>query len=278
MTKRMTLSILLIVVALMLTACTLNPPPPMAAPVEDNTGTANSTTQGDTEMNQTPDYTGPVTEIAIRRLNEGQGVSEFAAARDAFVALLKEQPGVGTDREFASFLDFSTFTPPSPPVFIGMTEYETLGTFAAVWEALGTSLEAGTLFSTFTPEVFTALRPLNPDDRYDLAALADQPGQVLEIAARNLANYASFDTADYEAKRDAFLAALAQQDGFVAEYQWVSVLDPNIVVGMTVYESAEAFQTIATSEFARSEVGTAFAGTYAPIAGFISFDARTQAE
>ncbi len=34
----------------------------------------------------------------------------------------------------------------------------------------------------------------------------------------------------------------------MAEYQWVSALDPNIVVGMTVYESVDAFAAIAQDQ------------------------------
>ena len=43
---------------------------------------------------------------------------------------------------------------------------------------------------------------------------------------------------------------------------------------MTVYESAEAFQTVASSTFAQSEVAVAFAGGYPAMTGFASFDAR----
>ena len=66
-------------------------------------------------------YNGPVTEIAIRLLSETQDPAEFSAARDAFVALLTSQPGVGTDREFAAVIDGATFGPPARPVFTGMT-------------------------------------------------------------------------------------------------------------------------------------------------------------
>lgn len=227
--------------------------------------------QDDADM---PDYDGVVSELAIRRLNEGQDVAAFAEARDAFVALLQAEPGVSTDREFAPFIDFGTFAPPEPPVFIGMTEYENMEAFAAAGAALGETAEAGAFFSTFMPEVFTALRPLNAEDRYDLATIATEPGQVFEVAARDLSMYEAFDQADYEATRDAFLELLSEQDGFVAEFQWVSLLDPNIVVGMTVYESAEAFQAIATSEFAESPENTTFIGTYPPMVGYASFDAR----
>lgn len=231
-----------------------------------------------TTVAQEDDYDGPVTEIAIRRLNESQDVDAFAALRDAYVDLLKAQPGANVDREFAPFIDFLSFAPPEPPVFIGMTEYENFEAFGAASGALGETEEATAFFSTFNPEVFAVMRPLNPEDRYDLAELALDSGQVLEVAARDLSSYEDFVMEDYEAARDAYLAGLSEQEGWVAELQWVSLLDPNIVVGMTVYESAEAFQTIATSEFSQSEVANTFVGNYPIISGYASFDARATAE
>ncbi|MEO0604936.1 MAG: hypothetical protein AAF211_26120, partial [Myxococcota bacterium] len=191
--------------------------------------------------------------------------------RDAFVAQLVEELGVGTDREFEAFVDFGTFMPPAPPVFIGMTQYDSVDDFTAAGEALGTSPEAGAFFASFTPEAFTALRPLEPDTDVDLAGIANGDGQVLEVAVRDLSTYSDFVEADYESSRDAFLPLLAMQPGFVAEFQWVSALDPNVVVGMTVYESADAFQTISSNpEFAGSAVATTFLGTYPPLVGYVS--------
>ncbi len=188
--------------------------------------------------------------------------------------MLKQQPGVSTDREFAPFLDFGTLAAPDPTGYIGMTEYDNLYAFGAVSQSLGGTAEAGAFFSTFTPEVFTILRPLNPDNRYDLSIIATQPGQVLEVAVLDFSKYNGFDLTDYEAKRDAFLTALSEQPGFVAEFQWLSVLDANIAVDMTVYESAEAFQAIGTSKFSQSPANTEFLGTYPPMAGYASFDAQ----
>ena len=113
--------------------------------------------EADSDSVQTVD--GPVTEIAIRRVNDGQDLAEFAAARDAFVALLTQEPGVGTDREFAAIIDGATFAPPTATIFTGMTQYENLAAFAAAGEKLGSSPEAAAFFSTFEPQLFTALRP-----------------------------------------------------------------------------------------------------------------------
>jgi hypothetical protein len=82
-------------------------------------------------------------------------VAAFAADHDRFVALLRGQWGVSTDREFAAFFDFSTL-------------------------------------------VFTALRPLDPADSYDLADLSTGPSQVLKVAHRDLSTYPDFDVAEYQ--------------------------------------------------------------------------------
>jgi hypothetical protein len=229
-----------------------------------DTTAAEETTSGD-------DTTDDVVEIAIRRLNEGQDLTEFEAARDAFVALLTMQPGVGTDREFESFLDYSVFTPPTPPVFIGMTQYDSMADFMAAGDAVGASAEAGAFFSTFTPELFTILVPLEAGGAVDLAGVAARSEQVLEVAVRDLSGYPAFDPIDYADKRDAFLALLAEQPGFVAEYQWTSALDPNLAVGMTVYESAGAFATLSQdASFLGATEVTEFLETYPPMGGHVS--------
>jgi hypothetical protein len=228
-------------------------------------GSGSSNTQSDTSGGE------PVFELAVRQLSAEQDVAAFESARDTFVDLLREQEGVEVDREFAAFFDFSAQAAPTAPVFIGMTQYESIDAFGAASEALGASPEAAAFFSTFTPLAFTALRPLDPTATVDLAAIADQPGNVIEVAVRDLSAYEGFDSGAYAAARDAFLALLRTQPGFVAEYQWVSVLDPNIVVGMTVYESQSAFFGVLGNEsFVNDPATGAFLFGYPPAAGFVS--------
>lgn len=218
---------------------------------------------GDDDDNSVnPDRTDDIAELAIRMVKPGMQ-AEFEAARDALVAKLVQEEGVFNDREYASFL---TFTPrdTSRAVFIGMTQYEDLATFQATAQKLGGFPEAAAFFQTFDMLHFTGLKPLEEGTEVDLSKLATG-GQILEIAVRDISKYANFDQADYEAKRDAFLALLAQQEGRVAEYQWVSALDPNIVVGMTVYADQAAFSRILSNpDFAGSEAVTNFLGSYPP--------------
>lgn len=257
--------------ALLGAACSADSSDP--APTTATSTADTSTTVAATVDDSNPaDYDGPVTELAIRLVNGNVELVAFATARDTFVEALTIQPGVRTDREFKAFVDGTTFGPVTSPVFTGMTEYEDMAAFAAASTALGGSAEAGAFFATFEPAVFTALRPRNPGDRYPLADLASEPGQVLEIAVRDLSAYQDFDATDYEAKLKPFLETLSQQRGFVAEYQWVSVLDPNLVVGMTVYESAEAFSALALSE-ELSSIALPLLSDYPPQTSYIHTDA-----
>lgn len=218
-----------------------------------------------------PSASEPVVELAIRRVHDGQDVAGFEAARDAFVARLRDQEGVGVDRELRAFFDFGTGGDPEAPVFVGMTRYESAGAFEAAGDALGSSPEAAAFFATFTPRAFTALRPLREGTSVDLASIADQPGQVLEIAVRDLSTYDGFRPEVYEAARDRFLELLREQPGFVAEYQWVSTLDPDLVVGMTVYESREAFFGVLGNEaFATSPATTEFLTGFPPTTAYVS--------
>lgn len=217
------------------------------------------------------DTTDDVVEIAVRRLEPGQDVGAFAAARDAFVDRLRAQPGVGTDREFRAVIDFATFAAPEPPVYIGMTQYDSLDAFAAAGEALGMSPEARAFFQTFTPEAFTALRPLEPGAPVDLAAIAGRPGQVLEVAVRDLSTYPDFSPDDYATARDAFIELLGAQPGVIAEHQWTSALDADLVVGMTVYEDIDAFAAVSASPAITEAPETgAFLGGYPPLVGYVS--------
>ena len=145
-----------------------------------------------------------------------------------------------------------------------MYQYEDLGTFQRVGNKLGNTAEAGAFFSTFDVLTFTALKPVVAGTVVDLSQVATG-NQVLEIAVRDLSKYSNFDQADYEAKRYTFLAELAKQPARVAEYQWVSVLDPNIVIGMTVYTDQQAFFQLANDPaFGSNPAVGAFLGTYPP--------------
>lgn len=207
--------------------------------------------------------TDDVVEIAIRQVKTNQELV-FPSARTNFINLLTKEPGVFNDREFKSFLHYNPQQDQNREVYIGMTQYEDLATFQAVGQKLGNSAEAGAFFSTFDALTYTVLKPVKSGTVIDLTKIASS-GQVLEIAVRDISKYPNFNKADYEAKRDAFLLELAKQPARVAEYQWVSALDPNIAIGMTVYTSQQAFLQLANdTSFANNPAVGAFLGTYPP--------------
>ena len=207
-----------------------------------------------------------VFELAIRRLNPGQNVADFEAARDAFVAELMARPGTSNDREFQPSFDLLASGLPLDSIYIGMTQYADLNTFSTLSQQLIALPEAATFFGTFAPITFEVMQPLPGYGPIDLSTVAPlSSGRILEIAVRDISAYSNFDTTDYMTKRDSFLALLAQQPGFVQEIQWRSLLNNNVVVGMTVYDSQAAALAIGMdANFMGSPAVTEFLGAYPP--------------
>ena len=112
----------------------------------------------------------PVTELAIRAVKEDVDEETFLNARNTFVSLLSQQPGVETDREFRPFFNYVTFTSPveNPTVFIGMTRYQDLSDANAASVAIGSSPEALAFLALFDPLVFAMLEPPRCDIASDL--------------------------------------------------------------------------------------------------------------
>lgn len=206
-----------------------------------------------------------VFELAVRKINTGVSITDFTTSRDAFVTELMKQNGTSNDREVQPFFDFSQSLP-LDSVYIGMTQYKDLATYQSIGQTLGSSIVVTNFFSKFTPLAFETLQPIDEYKPVDLSTLAPKnSGRVLEIAVRDLSLYSNFNQTDYEAKRDAFLSALKQQNGFVQEVQWKSVTNPNIVVGMTVYASqSAAVGILSDANFTNSTAVMDFLGTYPP--------------
>ena len=205
-----------------------------------------------------------VLELAINQVTD---TVNFEAKRAAFLAVLNSQEGVVADSKFDMFFNYQTFAPvpSSAPIAVGMTEYASKNVYDGIAVDLMNSTEAAEYFGTFSSVSFLTLNPLDDNVDPNLSSICNEPGQILEVAVRDISNYA--DMADYEAKRDAFLALLKQQSGFVKEYQWVSTNGTH-AVGMTVYTDQNAFFALsANTTFSQDPAYTNFLGTYPPIAG-----------
>lgn len=219
----------------------------------------------DDDNNVTVNKNDDVFELAVRKVNSGVSINDFTTARDAFVARLMAQEGTSNDREVQPFFDFSNSLP-LDSIYIGMTQYEDINTYTTLGTEAQNWIEAAPFLSSFSPLAFEALQPLDEYKPVDLSTLAPKnSGRVLEIAVRDLSLYSNFNQADYEAKRDAFLNALKQQNGFVQEVQWKSVTNPNVVVGMTVYASqSAAVGILSDTNFTNSSAVMNFLETYPP--------------
>jgi len=183
--------------------------------------------------------------VPIRKVKEGQDVEDFKAKRDAYVATLEAQEGTLTDREIQPFFEFTGSDMDLSRVFVGLTSFEDGEIFQQIGQATGSSPEAAAFFETFEFLSFQVLQSLDPTEVVDLSELAPKgSGQVWEVAVRDLSKYEAIDQADYESKRDAYLAVLAAQDNFVREIQFRFISDPNVVVGMTVYKDAASYQAV----------------------------------
>ncbi len=204
--------------------------------------------------------------LPIRKVKAGLSIDEFTSARDAYVALLEEQEGTLTDREIQPFFDFTFSGLPLDSLYIGLTSFQNQSIFNGIGEATNNSTEATNFFSKFDFIAFEVLQPLDASEIVDLSLLAPLgSNEVWEIAIRDISEYTSFDQTDYESKRDAYLAILAAQDGFIREIQWQSISNPNVVVGMTIYRDAQAVQDINNDQaFIDAYTATGFLQNYPP--------------
>ena len=202
--------------------------------------------------------------MPIRQIKADQDIEDFKAKRDAYVATLEAEEGTLTDREFQPFFEFTGSGLDLSRVFVGLTSFQDNDIFNQIGTATGSTAEANAFFSTFDFITFQVLQPLDSEEIVDLADFANLGSdQVWEVAVRDLSQYDNLDMADYESKRDDYLAVLAAQDNFVREVQWKSISDPNIVVGMTVYKDAASYQSVNQDQaFIDAYLATGFLQNY----------------
>ena len=204
--------------------------------------------------------------MPVRKVKENISIAEFEAARDAYVATLEAEFGTLTDREIQPFFDFTYSNLPLDSIYIGLTSFQNQEIFSGIGDRTSNTDEANNFFSKFDFLAFEVLQPLDTEEVVDLSTLAPlESGQVWEVAIRDISLYDTFDQTDYESKRDAYLAILAQQDGFIREIQWQSISDPNVVVGMTIYRDAQAVSDINSNQaFIDAYTATGFIQEYPP--------------
>ena len=202
-----------------------------------------------------------VTEIAVRQVKPGK-LESFKKRRASFVGALKKQKGIVADREFASF--YALPQPDETEVFIGMTTYESLDTQAKLQRNFGLLFKFLPFMMTMNMKAYVYVQPTE-GPAFDLKKLAAKPGQVLEVAVRRVENGSG---EAFHAKRKAFDDLLSRQDGALESYEFDVVKGNDadgLTVGMTVYESQEAFERI-SSTLMQEPITQDYFATFTPVA------------
>jgi hypothetical protein len=194
-------------------------------------------------LTQTPND--DVLELAIRSVPDQDA---WMAAAQPLGALLADETGIIANAEFMSVMGFAPVDANGAPVqnvFIGMMQLDN----QAVFDGLMAKYMGGDTPAAVTEYMATivniadiTVQPYRDTPVLDVANMV-QPGQVLEIAVRDVSGW-DFD--DFDAKRAAFVGVLTAQDGVIREFEYRSA-DGQYYVGMTLYESGEALQAIAAN-------------------------------
>ena len=201
--------------------------------------------------------TDSVFELAVRQVKPGR-TDDFTTARAAFISRWRTQPGATADREFRAL---ATMPAPLENVFIGMTAWNSPADYESASQALWGGPELTGFMDTVDLHAFGILRQTEGDP-VDLATLASLPGQVLEVAVRAPKGV---DVPTLDAARLDYVAALAEQPGVLASYEFAILGEPEggRRVGMTVYSSTEGWQS-AMNTAGQSAAGGRFFGVIDP--------------
>jgi hypothetical protein len=203
-----------------------------------------------------------VHEIAIRIVKPGKEES-FANRRSEFIRKLKTQKGVLADREFESFLALPT--PDERPVYVGMTTYENLDAVSRVQYNPLVMFKFVPFFMTMNLKAYVFAKQTSGPD-LNLATLAAQPGEVLQISVRKTHpdNKERFEKAQAR-----FLELLLARDSAGQHYELSAVKGfgdvSGITVGLTSFASEEAFSETFDA-LAEHEVTQAYFDTFTPLA------------
>jgi len=213
----------------------------------------------------------PVMEITIRMVKEGQ-MEEFVDARKNFITVLKEQNGVLADREFQSF--YALPAPDDRGVFIGMTEYETGTTVGKIQSKMKVISKFLKFKKTIDLKAYVFVEPTEGPD-FNLKALASDEGEILEIGVRRVKPGMENEFNEYRKK---FVDLLSSYDGVEESYEFKVVGGEDIdrlTVGMTVYESQDAFMKLA-EPIMQEEITQKYFGTFDVVASQFAFSTTNQ--
>jgi hypothetical protein len=213
----------------------------------------------------------PVTEIAVRMVREGNAEA-FKENRKAFIAVLKEQEGVLADREFQSF--YALPTPDEREVFIGMTDYASYKTVGKVQGKMSVVRKFLKFKKTMDLKAYVFVQQTEGPE-FDLKTLASGEGEILETGVRRVKPGMEKEFNEYRKK---FVELLSAYEGVKESYEFKVVGGNDIeglTVGMTVYESQEAFMKVA-EPIMKEEITQKYFNTFEVVASQFSFSTSNQ--
>lgn len=213
----------------------------------------------------------PVFEIAIRAVNNGQ-FDEFKSRRADFISWLKVQDGVKADREFESF--YALPKPDEQQIFIGMTEYQSFKVPGKIQSKMGAIKRFPKFAKTMEIQSYLFVQPIE-GPTFNLKTLASKPGEVLEIGVRKVKPGMEKEFNEY---RKQFIELLSSYKGVKESYELKVVGGKNIeglTVGMTVYESKEAFMALA-GPIMEQEITQKYFSTFDIVASKFAFTTSNQ--
>lgn len=190
-------------------------------------------------------------ELAVRQVKEGM-MAEFTSARSLFIEKWKVQPGAQADREFQSLM---TMPVPLNDVFVGMTAWDSVESYENASKLFWGGPELTAFMGTVNLPAFGLITQIEGTP-FDLRTLANEPGQILEIAIRKPKGvpFKEFDSA-----RKAFIAKLSSHAGVIDNYEFEVIGGPEEErrVGMTIYRSKAEWE-VARQGAGSSPEGKAF--------------------
>lgn len=213
----------------------------------------------------------PVTEIAIRVVKEGQS-DAFMETRKNFITVLKEQDGVLADREFQSF--YALPKPDEKDVFIGMTDYKTYKTVGKVQGKMGVVSKFLKFKKNMDLKAYVFVQQTE-GPKFNLKTLASQSGQILEIGVRRVKPGMEKEFNEYRKK---FVELLSSYEGVKESYEFQVVGGNDIEglsVGMTVYESKDAFMKL-SEPIMKEKITQKYFSTFDVVASQFAFSTSNQ--
>ncbi len=172
-------------------------------------------------------------ELAINQAKPEQA-EEFKSTREAFVAEMLKEEGLGPNPTFLSFFTLSGEL--ESEVYVGLTEWASMDAIQQAAQNLGSDPVFKNYAATFDPLAYVRMKPEDgkPFDINDIL----KEGQVVEFAVRTVKP--EF-VDDFPERREAFFDRVAEEKGYILDREFVAVEGDERVV-IIAWDSPENFQ------------------------------------